>query len=364
MIFIQVINWLRLAAFTVARPFIAFKKKMPLFSYIIGRFFLMLAMLFVLGFGIFGLMALIPGDIVSQVMMQQLLTGDGSPMAAEITAEWAEQMRSELGLDQPFYVQYFRWLRNVLVYRDLGVSLITQAPVSFLIASRLANTVVLALINLTMVTVFSFLLGVYFSSKAGKNSDLAIQFIALCFHSFPGMLFLILAQMFAAATGWFPLTAFPHFTFASDPLAFIFAYIHFTFLPLFSMFLMGVGGTLRRVRAAMLDELGKPYIIALRSRGIAEWRVYLCHAFRNTLNPYIISMATMLGAIFGGALIFEIIFAYPGMGQLIFAAVRQQDVNLAMASLMVISALNLIGMLISDILVAVIDPRVRYGKED
>lgn len=347
-------------------PFYSFRKKAPLLSYIIGRLLVMVFMLLLLGFAVFGLMALAPGDIVTQVMIQQMMSSEEGRAAVtelEFGGEMAEALRRELGLDQPFYVQYGRWLRQVIVYRDLGLSLISRAPVTFLIGTRLLNSLILNLISLVLITFFSFLLGVYFASKAGTRTDLAVTFFALVLHAFPGILMLILLQLFASLTGLFPVTAYPPFPFHSAPVRFVFSYAHHIFLPLLAAFLGGIGGTLRMIRAMMLDQLGQPYITSLRSRGIAEWRIYLAHAFRNTLNPFITNSANMLAGLFSGSLILEIIFAYPGIGRLMFEAVMQQDVNLVMANLMFISFLVLLGMLISDIALALADPRIRYGKD-
>ena len=117
------------------------------------------------------------------------------------------------------------------------------------------------------------------------------------------------------------------------------------------------------IRSTMLDQMGLPYIMALRSRGICERRVYLNHAFRNTLNPYITGSANLLASLFSGSLVLEIIFSYPGIGRLSYDAVLQQDVNLVLACTMLIAALDLLGITISDILLALVDPRIRYGKE-
>jgi len=350
----------------LAKPFFLFRKKAPLPSYILGRLLVMAVMLFLLGFAVFGLMALAPGDIVSQVMMQQIMSsseGRASAAQRDFTGEWAEAQRKELGLDQPFYIQYGKWLKQVVVNHDLGVSLISKAPVSFLIGTRLWNSVLLNLISLVLITFFSFLLGVYFSAKAGTKADLAVTFFALALHAFPGILLLILLQLFASLTGLFPVTAYPPFPFHDAPVRFVFSYSHHVFLPLLAAFLGGIGGTLRMIRATMLDQLGQPYITSLRSRGIAEWRIYLVHAFRNTLNPYITGSANMLAGLFSGSLILEIIFAYPGIGRLMYEAVMQQDINLVLANIMFISFLVLLGMVISDICLAMVDPRIRYGKE-
>jgi len=349
------------------KPFYAFKRRFPLLSYIVNRLLTMTIMLFLLGLAVFGLMALAPGDIVDQIMMQQLFSESQAGMVGQnfqaMSAQQFEAQRAELGLDQPFYIQYFRWLNRVVVHHDLGVSLISRAPVSFLLSTRIINSLILNLISLVFITIFSFALGVYFSTKAGTRTDYAVTFFALVLHAFPGLLLLILLQLFASVSGLFPVTAYPPFPFSEAPGKFVFSYSHHIFLPLLSAFLGGIGGSLRMIRATMLDQLGQPYITSLRSRGIAEWRVYFAHAFRNTLNPYITGSANMLAGLFSGSLILEIIFAYPGIGRLMYEAVTQQDINLVLANIMFISFLVLVGMALADIILALVDPRIRYGKE-
>lgn len=359
---------------TIQQPFQLYRKKAPLLSFITGRLVTMLVLLFLLGLALFGLMELAPGDIVDQMMTQQLLSGtqssgfqgssgSSSTQQGNFTEMQMEQLRKEFGLDKPFYIQYFKWLERVIFHGDLGTSLISRAPVSFLLSSRIWNSVLLNLISLVFITVISFLLGVFFASKAGTRTDTAATFFALFFHAFPGILLLILLQLFASITGLFPVTAYPDFPFSQAPVKFVFSYGHHVFLPLFASFLGGIGGTMRMIRATMLDQMGMPYILAIRARGISEKRVYLHHAFRNTLNPYITGSANLLASLFSGSLVLEIIFAYPGLGRLMYEAVLQEDINLVLANSMFISALVLAGMVISDILLAVVDPRIRYGKE-
>ncbi|MBQ3671723.1 MAG: ABC transporter permease [Treponema sp.] len=353
---------------TIVSPWRKFQGKSPLGSFITARVVTMIVILFVLGWALFALMALAPGDIVDQMMTQQLMsqTANGPQSGAArdkgMTEEQLANMRAELGLDKPFTVQYFKWLSRVVVHHDLGISLISRAPVSFLIRTRVVNSLVLNLISLVFITIFSFLLGVYFSSKAGTKIDVAATFFALFFHAFPGILLLILLQLFASVSGLFPVTAYPDFPFSASPARFSFSYLYHVFLPLLASFLGGIGSTMRMIRSTMLDQMGLPYITALRARGISERRVYLNHAFRNTLNPYITGSANLLASLFSGSLVLEIIFSYPGIGRLMYEAVMQQDVNLVLANTMFISALVLAGMVISDILLAVVDPRIRYGK--
>lgn len=364
--------FLKKAGITISMPWRLFRKKAPMFSFITGRVLTMFLLLFLLGFGLFGLMELAPGDIVDQMMTQQLMSSmdsgtkksaGGTESDNKFTTDQMEHLRAELGLDKPFYVQYFKWLERVLIHHDLGTSLISRAPVSFLIRTRIWNSLLLNLISLVFITFFSFALGVFFSSKVGTKIDIAATFIALFFHAFPGMLLLILLQLFASVTGLFPVTAYPDFPFSSAPAKFTFSYVHHIFLPLLASFLGGFGSTMRMIRSTMLDQMGMPYILALRARGVSERRIYLNHAFRNTLNPYITGSANLLASLFSGSLVLEIIFAYPGIGRLMYEAVMQQDINLVLANSMFISALVLIGMVISDILLAVVDPRIRYGKK-
>ena len=352
---------------TVVYPWTVFRKKVPLGSFIVSRIVTMIVLLYLLGFALFGLMELAPGDIVDQMMSQQIMTEMSagktkqSVQDAKFSEEQEQKLREEFGIDKPFYVQYGAWLKRVVIHHDLGTSLISRAPVSFLISSRIWNSVLLNLISLVFITAFSFLLGVYFSSKAGTRTDIAATFFALFFHAFPGILLLILLQLFASLTGLFPVTAYPEFPFSEAPVQLRFRYMHHLFLPLLAYYVVRIGGTMRMIRSTMLDQMGMPYIMALRARGISERRVYLNHAFKNTLNPYITGSANLLAGLFSGSLILEIIFAYPGIGRLMYEAVTQQDVNLVLANSMFVSALVLAGMVISDILLAVVDPRIRYG---
>jgi peptide/nickel transport system permease protein len=341
----------------------AFKGRFPLLAFIISRLVSMVLMLLALGLGVFGLMKLSPGDMVenyvkSQMMMQAEFRQDDNIYTEEAIAE----AKRRLGLDLPFYVQYGRWLYQVFVKGDLGQSLISRAPILFLIRDRMINSLILNLISLVFLTVISFGLGIYFSSKVGTRVDFVATFTALFLHAFPYILLLILLQLFAAITKTFPITAYPDFPYQEAPLRFTFSYLYHILLPLIGAFMSGIGGTMRFIRATMLDQLGQPYIMSLRARGISEFRIYLAHAFRNTLNPYITSSANLFASLFSGSLILEIIFSYPGVGRLMYEAVRQEDINLVLANIMFISFLILLGMILADIALAVVDPRIRYSK--
>lgn len=355
---------LRRAAQTLASPVLAFRAAHPLAAFILARAISMVTILFVLGLAVFGLMALSPGDIVDNyVRSQMLMNEEFRQNDNQYTEDAIATARARLGLDDPFYIQYFRWLHQVFVERDLGRSLISRAPILFLVRDRMVNSLVLNLISLLFLTIISFALGIYFSSKVGTRTDVVATIIALFLHAFPGILLLILLQLFGAVSGLFPITAYPDFPPSEGRVRFAFSYMYHILLPLIGAFLGGIGGTMRMIRATMLDQLGQPYITSLRSRGISERRVYFAHAFRNTLNPYITSSANLFASLFSGSLILEIIFSYPGIGRLMYEAVRQEDINLVLANIMFISFLVLLGMILSDILLAVVDPRIRFGAD-
>jgi len=347
------------APFSVAR----LRERHPLATFLTGRFTTMVLMLFLLGFGVFGLMSLAPGDIVDNYARSRILQTQGFQSNTNtLTDEQIAEAKHRLWLDRPFYLQYLHWLHQIFVEHDLGRSLISRAPVLYLVGTRMLNSIILNLIELVFLTVISFGLGIYFSSKAGTRVDPVVAFVSLFLNAFPGILLLILLQMFASATGIFPVTAYPTESYDGNPLGFTFSYLYHIVLPLIGAFLGSIGGSLRLIRATMLDQLGQPYITALRSRGINERRIYFNHAFRNTMNPFITGSSTLLADLFSGSLFLEIIFSYPGIGRLMYEAVMQKDINLVLTNIMFISFLILIGMLISDVALALVDPRIRYSR--
>ncbi len=341
----------------------ALQRRHPLAAFVAGRVASMALMLFFLGLAVFGLMKLAPGDVVESYVRGQMMMEPGFRTRDNVySAEAVAEAKHRLGLDLPFYAQYFRWLHQVFVEHDLGRSLISRAPILFLIRQRMLNSLVLNVIELLFLTVVSFAIGIALSTRAGTRVDTVAAFVSLTLHAFPGILLLILLQLFAAATGLFPVTAWPDFPYREAPLRFVGSYLHHIALPVLGAFLGGIGGTMRMIRATMLDQLGQPYVTSIRSRGVGEGRITFAHAFRNALNPYITGSANLLAGLFSGSLILEIIFSYPGIGRLMYEAVRQEDVNLVLANVMFISFLILLGMVAADVTLALVDPRIRYGR--
>ncbi len=350
------------------------QKRHPLVYYISARILSMVSMLFLLGMAVFGLMQLAPGDIVDNYAKQVAFqAGNDTIVESGTTGAGQEQVPEEelirltkkrLGLDKPFYIQYFSWLRRVFIDRDLGMSLVSRAPVLFLIRKRLINSLVLNIISLITLTVISFVVSIALTAMGRSKADVILGIVAVILNAIPAVLFLTMLQLFAAITGWFPITAYPDFEFAREPMRFLLQYPYHIFLPLLGAFLGGIGSTMRSIRAYMLDQMGKPYIMLLRSRRISETRILFSHAFRNSLNPYITSSATLLASLFSGSLILEIIFSYPGLGTLLYEATLQEDINIVVTNIMFISTLLLVGTILADILLAFVDPRIRFRSAD
>ena len=344
------------------------QNKNPLLFFICARLLTMLVMLFFLGLALFALLAITPGDIVENYTRLHIFSShntDGGGDAnsnIEFTDEMIARAKHELGLDLPFYKQYARWLKQLFINHDLGTSLVSRTPILFLIRHRLINSFVLAFLSLIVLTVVSFSLSLFFTRFSHTRWDGVILTVTSILRAIPQVFLFLLLQFFAAITGLFPVTAYPSIVFLQEPIRFIFSYGYHVFLPILGAFIGGIGGTMRYVRATLLDQLGQPYITVLRSRGIHERRIRFAHAFKNTLNPYITSSSDLLASLFSGSLLLEVIFNYPGVGSMMLEAIQQEDVNLVIANMMFISFLVLLGMILSDIALAFVDPRIRYGK--
>lgn len=341
----------------------SFAARHPLFVFLASRITTMIVMMFVLGLVVFGLMALTPGDAVDDYAAKLAFSQSGQFSSENtLTEEQIWEMKEEFYLNDNFVVRYFKWLRDVIVYKDLGETITTGESVSSLLGQAIGFSLAFNLIAFFVVTFLSFGIGIFFASKAGSRIDSYATTTALILHSFPGLLMLILIQFIGFKTGLFPSKAIPDNTFSEGGILYIFNYLHHISGPLLASFLLGIGGTMRMVRATMLDQMNKPYTQLLRARGVSNKRIVFSHAFRNTLNPYVTSSANLFAELFSGALLMEIIFSYPGVGQLTFEAAKQEDYNLVMANLMFISFLVMLGMILSDIALALIDPRIRYGS--
>lgn len=274
-----------------------------------------------------------------------------------IRAEDMQPFIEKYGLDQPVYIQYFKWLGN-MVQGDFGTSLIRQGvPVSELIMARLPNTLILMLVSTILAMLISIPFGILSASKQYSKSDYAITFTSFLGLATPNFwLGLVLIMFFSVKLGWFPTGGVS----TLDASFNIWDRIHHLILPAFVLATADMAGLTRYTRSSMLDVLRENYILTARAKGFKNTRVIFRHGVRNGLIPIITIFGLMLPSFIGGSVIIESIFAWPGIGSLFMDAAFQRDYTVIMAVTVIAATLVVLGNLIADILYAIFDPRIEY----
>jgi peptide/nickel transport system permease protein len=272
------------------------------------------------------------------------------------TPEQLESVRERLGLDQPVPVQYLKWLMAA-VRGDLGHSLASQVPVTELLGQRFPATVQLICFTLIIGLILALPVGVYAAMRpngiVARVASVA-QIVLLATPSFwLGILFI---WIFGLRLGWFA-TYSDFVPFPQDPLA----AVKSSALPALTLGLFMAAVLIRFVRSAVSDALREPFILAVRAKGIPEWRVVTRHAFRNALLPIVTVVGLQLGAFVGGTVVTESIFNYPGLGRLVFTSVVARDYPVVQGSLLLVVMCFVVINMVVDLLYAVLDPRVRAG---
>ena len=320
-------------------------------QYIIRRVLISICVLFGVSFLIYGILRSMPGDFVEQIT-------SGNPT---ITSEQKELLRESYGLNGSVIEGYIGWIKNA-VKGDFGTSFLYAKPVTEVISSRMWTSFSLASIAFVIQLCIAIPLGILAATKQYTKIDYAIVFLALAGISLPSFFFAaILQRVFAMGLGWLPLsgmvTARENFT--GFRLTLDIGY-HFI-LPIAVFVITGIGSWLRYVRTNMLEVLNADYIRTARAKGLAERKVIGKHGFRNTLIPIVTFIGGSIPSLFAGAIITEGIFSIPGLGKAALDAVGNKDLPFLMGYLMFMAVLTVIGTLISDILYAVVDPRIRYN---
>ncbi|MCK4543566.1 MAG: ABC transporter permease [Spirochaetales bacterium] len=299
----------------------------------------------------FGLIQLAPGDIFSQMLLNP-----------DIRPEDVETMRKAFGLDQPWYVQFFKYLWNVL-HGDFGFSQNFKAPVFVLVNQRAANTLILSFATILIAWGFSIPAGIYAATRQYKVGDQVVSVFAFFGLSIPNYFLAFLLIFMVSSTGnWLPVGGMYSVHISSMSwFGRSWDLIKHMFIPVFVIATSATAGLTRIMRANMLEILGQQYITTARAKGIKESKVVWKHALRNAINPMITIFGFQFGAILGGAALTEQVTAWPGLGKLILRAILTQDLYLVVGSLIYGVGLLVIGNLIADILLAIVDPRVRIG---
>lgn len=319
-------------------------------SYLMRRFLQVVVVAAALSFVTFALLNLMPGDPVDQLLAAN----------PRMTAADAARLRA-LYVDAPLPVRYWRWVART-AHGDLGQSRTYHVPVTQLLGPRLANTLVLAGAALALAVLIAVPLGVWAALRHGRWVDYALNALAFVGISTPSfVLGLLLIFFFAVRLHWLPAGGTS--SAGEVPLhglAWLLDRLRYLALPLATLTVMESAELLRYTRAAMLDVLGQDYLRTARAKGLGPWAVVVRHGLRNALIPVVTVLGMNLAKVFSGAVVVEYLFAYQGVGRLVYDAVLANDYNLAMAAFMLTIVAVLVLNLVVDVLYAVLDPRITY----
>jgi len=303
------------------------------------------AVLAVMSFIIYALIGLMPGDPIDL-----MLTADPHLTAADVA-----RLKALYGIDRPLGERYLAWAEAALG-GDFGYSRLYSTRAVAALMPRLGNTAVLMGTSFVLALAIALPLGAWAARGPGGRLDAAINLLSFAGISVPPFwLALVLILVFAVSLGWLPAGGIA--TIGDGGLADRASHL---VLPTATLTIASIGTYLRYMRAGMIEALRQDYVRTARAKGASEARILWAHALRNALIPVITVVALSFGSLFSGALITETMFAYPGMGKLIYDAILGNDFNLALAGLLFATLLVLLSNLAADIAYAAADPRITY----
>jgi peptide/nickel transport system permease protein len=302
---------------------------------------------------LFTIFKMMPGDPINYMIPP------GSIQDPEIYAMLVALAREKLGLDQPVVLQYFYWVRNMLL-GDFGYSSLFQLPVSQVLAEPLFNSIIINVFSITIAFLISIPVGIISAVRKDSIHDRGWQVFSIVGLSMPSFFVgLTLIFVFALTLGWFPAGGMPFENPGSTE--FYLSYFRYMVLPIVTLTIGALAGTIRYVRGSMIDALSKDYIRTARSKGLAEKVVIYSHAFRNALIPVVTILAFSIVGLFGGSAITERIFVWNGIGSVLINALTVRDYNLVLIMNMFYAVLALLANIIMDIGYAIVDPRVKVN---
>ena len=325
-------------------------------SYLVRRLFGAVPLVLGIATIVFFVLNLAPGDPVS------IYT---SPT---VSPEALEQMRRNMGLDQPVHVRYVRWMGS-MIQGDFGVSFSRSQPVLDVVRQILPNTLVLSFAAITLAFLGGILIGIFQAVRQNSGVDSVLSVVALFFYSMPSfwlalMLILIFSLVARNVWGWpiwFPASGMTsvEYSFLSPGEQLRDRLMHLM-LPATSLALVLAAGIARYTRGSMLEVIRQDYVRTARAKGLPERTVIFKHALRNALIPVVTLLGLYLPFLFSGTVFIETVFAWPGMGKLVVDAIFARDYPVVMAGAFIFAVMVVIGNLVADVLYSVIDPRIRY----
>ncbi len=316
--------------------------------YFLKRFLELIPIFFAISIIIFVIMNSMPGDPLLQMRMQnpRVMTNDPERM---------RELREYYHLDDPLPVKYFTWLKSVMT-GDLGYSSMYKTPAIDLITSRLPNTLILTITAWLIGLVVALPIGILSAVKKYSAFDYTTTVFAFIGISLPGFWFALIAIIiFSVSLGWLPVSGMATYGITGSWNVFVDRLRHLV-LPAFVLGLVQVASWVRYIRTSLLEVLDQDYVRTAYAKGVPDRKVIIKHALKNAMIPIITIIALDIPYFFGGALIIETVFSWPGMGRL-------SDYNLAISCLMFLAIITLISNLVADFLYVMVDPRIRMGRK-
>jgi peptide/nickel transport system permease protein len=327
-----------------------------MFRYFVQRLLVMIPTLIVISIAVFVIIQAPPGDYLESYMAELQSRGESVDPAK------MEFLRKTYGLDQPFYMQYLKWAGG-LVQGDLGYSFEHSLPVNEVVGDRLSLTVVVSLASILFVWVISFPIAVYSAVRQYSIGDYVFTFlgyIGLATPSFlVALILLYLAnQYFGISIGGMMDPMYLDRPWSWGKLRSVLSHL---WIPVLVIGLPGTAGMIRRLRANLLDELNKQYVVTGRAKGLPPGRLLVKYPLRVSLNPFIADIGSLLPELISGSVIVSVVMSLPLTGPMLLDALKSQDMYLAGSFLMFMAFLTVVGVFISDIMLALLDPRIRLG---
>jgi peptide/nickel transport system permease protein len=323
-------------------------------NYLVRRILVMIPTLLVISVLIFGIIQLPEGDYLSSQIAELEAMGE------TVAKEQIEFLRRQYGLDQPFIVQYFNWLGGML-RGDFGYSFEYRMPVSDVVGDRLFLSFVLSFSTIVFTWLVAFPIGVYSATHQYSWTDHGLTFIGFLGLATPNFLLALVLLYFANVTFGTSIGGLMDPVYLDQSMSWgkLLSVLEHLWIPVIVIGTSGTAGMIRRLRANLLDELQKQYVITGRAKGLPPFRLLMKYPLRMALNPFIADIGNLLPQVVSGAAIVSIVLSLPTTGPMLLGALRSQDMYLAGSFLMFLSMLTVIGMFLSDLALAVLDPRIR-----
>lgn len=324
--------------------------------FIARRILYMIPTLFAISLVVFFIIQLPPGDYLTTLVAALSSQGEQVDEAA------LQSLRDRYGLGQPWYVQYFYWMRNIILRFDFGDSFEYNRPVTDMVGSRLALTFGISMGSLLLTWAIAFPLGVYSAVRRYTFGDYSLTFMAFLGLAIPEfMIALILMYIafryFGQSVGGLFSSEYVNAPWSFDRVVDLMAHL---WIPIVIIGVSSTAALVRIMRANLMDELNKPYVVTARAKGLSERRLLMKYPVRTALNPFVSTSGYILPALVSGEAIIGIVLSLPTTGPLLLRALQAQDMYLAGSLILMVSVLTVIGTLLSDILLAWLDPRIRY----